>query len=211
MSHSNGNKLLVARVPKKTGSKRLKVENAKHNVPSESDTCYRTRRTIGLVEGVFLKADNFTLYESVLLDRPSLDTTICQRGFCCEVHLNRSLENSPASNYRAVVYNGCRYHGIATAKTNIRVCALTQCANNSLSSCGMADPSRTVFSDVKITATFPDYSKVMVMPSTLNSSLLPLEHWSFKEDAAAEGARVTIALTKPTDNLVVIGLYTRDY
>ncbi|XP_031828211.1 vanin-like protein 1 [Nomia melanderi] len=211
MSHSDGDKLLVARVPKKTGSRRLKVEDAKRNIPVNVDTCYRTRRVIGRVEGIFLKTDNFTMFESVLLDRPSLDGSICQGGFCCEFHLNRTLEDSPASKYRAVVYNGCRRYGESPMKSAIRLCALTQCASDSLSSCGTVSPSKTVFSDVKIAATFPDYSKAQVMPTTLGSSVLPLEHWSYEEEAATEGARVTVSLNKPTDNLATFGLFATDY
>lgn len=159
--------------------------------------------------------DNIQPFLSVSLNESSsIDETICHRGFCCNVRVHGTTLDPDAllNSYRAIVYNGCRLYGGMVA-ANIQVCALTQCSNDSVVSCGVVAESNVTFSDIRITATVDDCSstRMLAMPSVLNSSLLPFEHWIYNAYTSDAGTHFTLTLTEPTNNLATFGIYIRDF
>ncbi|XP_076220784.1 vanin-like protein 1 [Nomia melanderi] len=218
MSHQSGNRLLVSRVPKTTGSRKTRLEQTERNSAGWSDAldnCYETKSNGEAVQGIFVIRDNIRPFVSVSLNESSsIDETICHRGFCCNVRANVTKldPDAPLNNYRAVVYNGCRLYG-AEVEADIRACALTLCSNDSIASCGVVARSNVAFTGITITATVHDFSstRMLAMPSVLNSSLLPFEHWTYDAYTSDAGTNFTLTLTEPANDLATFGIYIRDF
>ncbi|XP_066587545.1 vanin-like protein 1 [Prorops nasuta] len=154
--------------------------------------------------------DDITVFETAAFNT-STTKKICHNGFCCDFTVDISHVD-PASNYRFVVFNGLRtYSNIIFAGT--RVCAVVQCANDTVASCGWSTKtSETTFKKIEISGTFDNYDEILVMPNTLTSpSLLPLNNFLFEEHKHEKHGHVTISKTEPVRNVLTFGLYCREY
>lgn len=207
----NGNpayRLLVSRVPKTSSGKPRTEDTHKDTSDATSRDFYRAQSTETMVDEISLLRDNITQYESLPLNG-SMNETICHRGFCCDFKGHATLVNS-SINYRAVVYNGIVFYG-REVKCGIRVCAMVQCSNNSIASCGVAKRSDIAFNDLRITTKLVDYQNLLTMPSLLNSMLLPLEQFTYTERMDKNTTTLTLALNKTSKDLVTFGFYVRDF
>lgn len=208
-SYTHGRKLLVSRVPKK--APREKKERKRRSL-EDRGKCYTTELWTPPFNGVLLKLDIFDQYESTIVDGPLFDKTLCHEGFCCNIQVNSTLNESPSSYYRALVYKGCRHYAETDSANGIRVCGLVQCSNSSLSSCGIVREDDVRFNSVKITATYDDdLSNSHLMPSILDTKLLPFDDFSYIEEKVNDVTRLTLAVDTPKDDLVAFAIYTRDY
>ncbi|XP_076286454.1 vanin-like protein 1 [Lasioglossum baleicum] len=211
LSYTNGRKMLVSRVPKKAPRQESK-EHRRQNSGDDRGTCYMTDLRTPPVHGVLLMLDIFDEYESAVVNGPLFNRTLCHAGFCCNIEVNSTLSQSPFNHYRAVVYKGCRHYDRTNSANGIRVCGLIQCSNSSLSSCGIVQEDDVRFNSVKITATYnDDLSNSQLMPSILDTKLLPFDDFSYVEEKADNITRLTLAVDTPKDDLVAFAIYTRDY
>ncbi|CAK9831252.1 Vanin-like protein 1 [Anthophora retusa] len=212
-SRNSDHGLLISRVPKK--SKLCGIEGESSN---DEGSCRRTavisheeKVERGTTDWINLLHDNLTSIESVRLgDNVSITDTLCHRKFCCNFHVRTRVNRSSSLNYRAVVYNGLRYYG-TEVEAGVRFCALILCSNDSLYSCGTVDQPNVTFTDLTITATLDDYSKVLAMPTVLSPSLLPFQGWIYAERVKGTRNHLTLSLTKSTNDLVTFGIYVRDF
>ncbi|XP_076280181.1 vanin-like protein 1 [Lasioglossum baleicum] len=215
ITEKSQSRLLVSRVPKKTPVAHPDVLSSPEKDPSSdkiADSCYRMNGTTDVVLGVRIMRDSIQSFETVPLNETSFNKTVCHRDFCCNFRGSKAADiNEASSIYRAVVFNGCRFYG-HTVEADIRVCALTQCSDESVASCGVVKPSKVTFKNIEITTTDRISTRVLALPSALNSSLLPFERWTYsKEWLTTENAtRYTITLKEPTSDISTFGIYIRD-
>lgn len=216
-SGDSQSRLLVARVPKKTPGSESPPKMEGNAIPSSDrvlENCYKMNTSAESVAGVYIMRDNLAQFETVPLKETTFNQTVCHGTFCCDFHAVKASDgNETSSIYRAVVYNGCRFYG-ASVQAGIRVCALTQCSNDSVASCGVVKPSSVTFNEIRITTTVRDPANILAYPSALNSSLLPFERWTYSEKQETSEnatARFTIALEKPTSDVSTFGIYMRDF
>ncbi|XP_054006551.1 vanin-like protein 1 [Hylaeus anthracinus] len=202
------NRLLVSRVPKKA-MKKPRTEYIRSD-PSKfpANDYYRADSRTKIVNGVALLHDNISAFESVPL-KGSMNQSLCHRGFCCNFNVTANLVDA-TTNYRAVIYNGIRFYG-REVKCGIRVCAVLQCSDNTLASCGSVVPSSSSFSNLEITTTLEDYTQFLAMPSTLHTSLYPFEQWTFDDHKDGNRKHLKLALNQVAYNITTFGIYIRDF
>lgn len=201
MSTNPKERLLISRVPKTP--RKIETRERRH-VTNQ----FYSKRNASNIDLIKLKHDHVTWFNSVLVNN-SMDKTICYGNFCCDF-LIRTDTIDPSTYYHAVVYDGIHvFEKILDA--GVRLCAVIQCSNQSLHSCISVDPSDTTFSTLKITARFNDYSKILVTPTVIDSSLIPFQHWSYDEQTRGEKTTVTIALEKEMKNVINFGIYSRNF
>ncbi|XP_078047835.1 vanin-like protein 1 [Augochlora pura] len=213
MTEHRQNRLLVAQVPKKspkTSPQKFTTLPEKGNLENSTESCYTLNMTGDIVNDVFIKRDNIVPFTNVILNEDSFRKTLCHNDFCCEFQGTKSDKSEVKSIYRAVVFNGCRHYG-RTEEADIRTCALIQCSNDSVASCGVIKQSDATFDHIHITTTINNYSKMLVIPTTLNSSLLPFTTWSMNKEVVENGTKFTIALNKQTRDVSTFGLYMRPF
>lgn len=212
MSSNPKNRLLISRLPKtprktKPISKWLKIENKMERKTIHEETFdFHDKPVTKNIDSILISHDNITWFNSVLLN-DSMTRNICYGDFCCDFVIRTKIVD-PSTYYRAVVYSGIRQFDVVV-DANVRHCAIIQCSNESLASCYSINTSETIFSTLSVTAKFDDYQDIQVLPSSLNSSLLPFEQWSFDEQTFEKQTKVIITLNKPTRNILTFGLYAR--
>ncbi|XP_076751476.1 vanin-like protein 1 [Xylocopa sonorina] len=235
MTRNPENRLLISRVPKRTRSEKNgkaecstivdKKEEGKVEMSFSGEQCavsptvtdgianafYDSERKGDGTDWIRLLHDNLTTFESLPVNF-SMDKSICQQNFCCHFHARTPLVSNPSSIvYHAVVYNGVRLYG-TEVEAGVRLCAVIQCANDSILSCNSISQSNITFTALSVTATFDDdYSNMLAMPSMLEPSLLPTGHWTYAKRADGKQTNLTVALNESTNDLVTFGIYTRDF
>ncbi|XP_006622731.1 vanin-like protein 1 [Apis dorsata] len=218
-------RLLISQVPKSTKSREIEERQIVQKLRKEKKENQRMKKYItryetfdfydkpkktNILNSIKLLHDNVTSFESVLFNS-SIIQSICYRNFCCDFEARiDTINNLSSIHYRAVVFNNVRLYG-KEVEAGVRLCALIQCSNDSIRSCGFIGQSNITFFPLSITARFNDYPKILVMPSILNSSLLPFEQWSYIEHTYGKQTNLTIVLNEPTKNLVTFGIYARDF
>nr|XP_033199193.1 vanin-like protein 1 [Bombus vancouverensis nearcticus]XP_033199194.1 vanin-like protein 1 [Bombus vancouverensis nearcticus]XP_033199195.1 vanin-like protein 1 [Bombus vancouverensis nearcticus] len=215
-------KLLISRVPKTIKSRRAEVkqksmnkekknqETAK-NIARHETLCDKSIKKEVTPEWIKLLRDNITSFESILFNNDSMTETVCHHNFCCDFKADvETITNSSSIYYRAIVYNGVRLYG-TQVEAGVRVCGLIQCLNESIHSCGFVSRSDTIFSALSVTARFNDYTKMLIMPSVLDASLIPFGQWSYVEHVRGNEMNLTMVLDEPINNLITFGIYARDF
>lgn len=155
---------------------------------------------------VHLLHDHIDRFTSQLIEKVT-DIRLCQNGFCCEFKVETSTVD-PRTKYRAVVFSGHRFYGM-DVRAAVHACGLIQCANESVSSCGSVMKSSTTFTKVEITGTIDNYKNILVFPTVLNSTMLPVTNWSYETHLHDNHAHVSFLLDVPTKDIVTLGLYGR--
>lgn len=156
---------------------------------------------------IFLKHENISTFVTSSLEG-NVNQTVCKNDFCCDFKID-GLKIDSSTKYRLIAFSGNRFYDTVEA-TGVRACGIIQCSNNSISSCGSVQESKTEFSSIEIAATFHDYQNTLIIPSTLRSDLLPLsENWTYHEHVHDDHVHVNIVLNGNTNNLVTFGLYSR--
>jgi len=172
--------------------------------------------TIIVNDKIFLLHDDTDSFETFPLEE-NITKNICQNNFCCDFRIEIA-KIDPSIKYRLMVFNGYRSIPNNLVNDNVAVssCSIIQCSNNSVSSCNSVQKSETVFNTIYITAKFDNPKINLIMPSTLNPNLFPLNNadWKFSVvDFFTENdpLHVTISLNNPIDNLVTFGIYSRPF
>lgn len=206
--------LLVAEVPKKMkkfSSSMMENHETKRAEPSHVHVHDELRKKREDTQKFDLKLlrDNLKIFETEPL-KGNVMKQLCQNNFCCNFTISVS-NMDPKVHYKMVVFNGIRsYVDIRHAAT--KVCAVIQCANDTIDSCGSVLSSSTTFDKINIYATFDESLNSVIMPNTLNSILLPFEDgWSYQEHAHETHKHVSMKSNKTLMDLVTFGIYCRDH
>lgn len=215
MPLATSNVLLVAEVPKKgnkmTSSKMQNQEMHEHDHVHVHlhDELRKKREDLRLSELKLLR-DNLILFEMETLKGNVTTKRLCQHEFCCDFTIRMSRMD-PKINYRAVVYNGVR-NFVNIRQAAIRACAVIQCSNDSVESCGSVASSETIFDGINISGKFDDSLNSLIMPNTLKTSMLPFKDgWTYDEHKHESHKHVSMTLNKTTTDLLTFGVYCRDY
>lgn len=206
--------VLIFEVPKikdRTGNNKIyhdysKDQEQKAYIPDEL-LKKQENNTITVNDKILLKRDNIQMFQTFSLEG-NITKNVCHNGFCCEFKVEIAKVD-PSTKYRLVVFNDIRLYAVVEAR--VRACGIIQCLNGSVSSCGSAQDSEMIFSNIEIAATFHDYKNNLIMPSTLNSDLLPLKNWTFNEHTHDDHVHVNMFLNNNTNNLATFGIYSRDF
>lgn len=215
MATNRTTKLLVAEVPKMP--KRNVTVKSEENVQSKSkdnehvhvhvhDELRRKREVIE--EPLKLLRDNISLYYSELL-KGNVTQNLCHNNHCCNFTIETGKLDKKVQ-YRLVVFNGIR--DIAEIRwVGVRLCAVVQCSNDTVESCGSVVDSETTFNAISISGKFDESKNSMIMPNTLNSTLMPLIDWSYEEYSHDDHKHVYIHSNASIRNPITFGIYCRDY
>lgn len=221
MSNIEHDEVLVFKVPKKKNKSGFNKDHHDHSkdhdrkvvpydtkVSSQQEESLRNENKFDntVTDTIFLSYDNISAFETISL-KENINKTVCQYGFCCDFKIE-VLTLDSSTKYRLVAFNGLRIYGIIEA--GVQACGIIQCLNDSISSCGSVQESKTVFSNIEIMATFYDYKNILIMPSTLRSNLLPFfENWTYDEHAHDDHVHVSMFSHNEINNLITFGIYSR--
>ncbi|XP_011165376.2 vanin-like protein 1 [Solenopsis invicta] len=202
--------LLIYEVPK--------ITRTSHHDPSEdqedANSKLRKKRendddTTTLEDKIFLLTNNFSYFKSIALEGNTTET-VCQNDFCCDFKVEVA-NIDPKTKYCLIVCSGS-HPFTPDVDGGARACGLTQCGTDVISSHFSANRSETVFSHIEIAATFHDYKNNLIMPSTLNSDILPLKNWVFNEHAHNDDLHVNMTIQNNNiNNLVTFGIMSRNF
>ncbi|KAK2583898.1 hypothetical protein KPH14_001169 [Odynerus spinipes] len=207
--------LLVEEVPKKvkrTVSSTMQTHEMKHTEHSHEHVHdeFRRKRENFQLSDLKLLRDNLEVFNTEPLKGNVSTKQLCHNNFCCDFTI-RVSKIDPKVHYRIVVFNGIRnYANVRSGAT--RVCAVVQCSNDTVESCGSIASSTTTFDEIGISGKFDDSLNSLIMPTTLSTTLLPLEDgWSYHEHAHDSHKHVSLNSNKTMSNLLTFGVYCRDY
>lgn len=213
MATNRTTKLLVAEVPKMP--KRNVTVKIEENIQAKSkdnehvhahDELRRKREVIE--EPLKLLRDNISLYHSELLEG-NVTKTLCHNNHCCNFTIETGKLDKKVQ-YRLIVFNGIR--NIADIRwVGVRLCAVVQCSNDTIESCGSVVNSETTFNAISISGKFDESKNSLIMPNTLNNLLMPLSNWTYEEYSHNDHKHVFIHSNKSITNPVTFGVYCRDY
>ncbi|XP_034941661.1 vanin-like protein 2 [Chelonus insularis] len=211
---SAGNELIICNVPKKNRNIDLIAideaairlhENRKNAQEIEHVHDELRKREISDIQ---LYHDDLSLFKSIPLNS-SLQHTLCDGNFCCDFDVDISYTDSN-SIYKLVAYDGIRTFIAERRTVGIQTCAVVQCANDSITSCGLRSNSQTTFNYIQINATFIDYADMIILPSSVDVDLLPLVNWTYKEYFDDNKVHITASLdSNPVKDLLTCGIYIR--
>ncbi|XP_014238419.1 vanin-like protein 3 [Trichogramma pretiosum] len=173
--------------------------------------------------------DYLDVYTTKLLEPEGTShiTTLCDRGLCCDFHLELSynksvLEANPGAaeyKYRLVAFNGTR--NFANASTGgIEVCALISCAGDRIADCGaIHDPNSTkivypMSFDSLIISRRANLSKSsFYMPNTMDfRTLEPMSgsrDFAYLPSGPKESSLLMMYLVQPRSDAMTFGIYGR--
>lgn len=179
------------------------------NVVSEHHTNNELDRRINL--------DNFDMKYAELGEFKS--QVIAEDGFIVKTLNHGEIECtfqvnltglSPPVTYHLLALDGILPCG-ELVEIGTRICAIVQCANDTIESCGHIQDSAATFNSIKITAMYIDNMRTVMMPNTLATNIFPLKNWSFNQYKQSEQVFTSISLTATTRNLVTFGLWGRNF
>ncbi|XP_064540644.1 vanin-like protein 2 [Drosophila montana] len=172
---------------------------------------------------------NVDIFSTRLLEAEFQNVTqrLCHGDFCCSFQLQRrptsisvsSTTTSYASyRYRLGVYLGNRTALILVDRSELAVCALFACLDEQLSSCGRIYPkhidvaNRFYFERIRIEGNFPAAARRLIMPSTLDGSMMPLSvaQFNWTESPPAKqllATQIQLELLLPKNDLLTFGIW----
>ncbi|KAL2729899.1 vanin-like protein 1 [Vespula maculifrons] len=202
-------KLLVAEVPKMKALslKSQEIPESKENEHAHIHDELRRKREV-VEESLKLLRDNVSLYQTEILNG-NATKTLCHNNHCCNFTIQMPNVD-PNVQYRIVVFNGIR--NLAKIRwIGARFCAVIQCSDNNIESCGSVVNSTATFDEIRISGKFEDSRNSLIMPNTLNKLLLPLQNWTYEEYVHGTHKHVSIYTNVTMTNPITFGIYSRDY
>ena len=122
-----------------------------------------------------------------------------------------------------VVFDSTRsFDGFATG--GVTVCGIVACTNENLNSCGERFNSETVFTPeivfhrIKITGQFEINEKILILPNSLDITILPFYPMEYKYEMSSEFnmeerivKNITYELLSPRSDLLTFAIYGRNF
>ncbi|EDV92302.1 vanin-like protein 2 [Drosophila grimshawi] len=148
--------------------------------------------------------------------------TLCHHDFCCTFDAQRRPIGSSADHvayrYRLGVYRGNDTTFILVDRSEQAVCAIFACLDEQLFSCGRIFPTGTsvantyYFDRIRIEGVFPGAPRRLIMPSTLDGVMMPLNvaQYNWTETPPAKelkDTRVQMELLSPKNDLLTFGIW----
>lgn len=133
-----------------------------------------------------LRDYNVDIFNTTLLEESftQVNEMLCHHNFCCSFNVERvkfadSVKHS-SYRYRLAAYRGSQTTFERIDSSNQSVCALIACTGSELYSCGHIFPESVLvgnkyyFSAITVTGSFVNSDRRVIMPSTVNSVMMPL-------------------------------------
>lgn len=216
-------KLLKARVPKRN-------HGAGYEMPAKVAPSFSpqlvTKRFTGLATYRDYNVDIFTT-QLLEADFTNVSQKLCHNSrFCCDFQLQRAPIGNSAEyatyRYRLAAYWGDETSVIRVDRTEQAVCAVFACLNEELLSCGRIFPAtRSVanshyFQHIRITGVFPAAPRRLIMPSTLDGVMMPLDvsqyNWTESPPAKLlQQTQVELELLEPKNDLLTFAIWANYY
>jgi hypothetical protein len=137
----------------------------------------------------------------------------CNNEFCCNLTFSIAEKDTLGFHYQLLVFDGKRTHKEGRYETEMQVCALVACADDSKLSCTSpfsesTYSTTTVFDHIKIEAKFKsDY----LWLNTLDSqTILPIERETFSF-VVDEDYNAVMEKVGETTSIHTFGIYSHDY
>ncbi|KAH8386647.1 hypothetical protein KR093_001706, partial [Drosophila rubida] len=167
---------------------------------------------------------NVDIFETQLLAADFVNATqrVCHADFCCDFEVLRRLIGSSADlaayRYRLGAYRGNETTLIRVDRSEQAVCAVFACTSDSLLSCGRLLPATAsvanqhYFERIRIAGVFPAAKRRLIMPSTLDGLMLPLDVAQYKWSESPpqqqlQNTLVSLELTTPKNDLLTFGIW----
>ncbi|XP_055619365.1 vanin-like protein 1 isoform X2 [Toxorhynchites rutilus septentrionalis] len=214
MSHTADIQLFVGKVPKIDATDEVVMRQpVNKNTPEE-------------MTSLNLKRDQIDGYETSSLPLTSNDEytkKLCQKDLCCEFTLNYTviLPTDPDAqyySYRLAVHDGNRtFDGHADGI--ITTCSVLACTGERLATCGIrfsnSSPVKNAvqFNSIAISGDFPGGKDVFLVPSNLDTSILPLEvtEFDYRHRLSDSHNYVQYNLTNPRSDLLTFAIWGRKF
>ncbi|KAL7743924.1 hypothetical protein ACLKA6_003146 [Drosophila palustris] len=213
-------KLLKARVPKKSH-----YSGNAYELPPKILPIFRPQLVTKRYTELATHRDyNVDIFQTQLLEMDFLNATqrLCHNEFCCDFQvLRRPIGSSgdyAAYRYRLAAYRGNETTFIRVDRSEQAICAIFACTTEHLLSCGRIFPAsqnvanKHYFEQIHISGVFPAAARRLIMPSTLDGVMLPLDvaQYSFVESTPAkelQDTRIQMQLTQPKNDLLTFGIW----
>ncbi|KAM7347153.1 vanin-like protein 1 [Cochliomyia hominivorax] len=158
-----------------------------------------------------LRDYNVDIFNTTLLEEYF---TIVDEFHVKRVKITESFRHS-SYRYRLAAYSGTRTTFQRIDSSNQSVCALIACTGEDLYTCGHIFPESVLvgnkyyFKTINITGDFGNSHRRLIMPSTVNSVILPLTVDSFEWQEKEENSTTTIqmSLLEPQLDLLTFGIW----
>ncbi|XP_061400809.1 vanin-like protein 2 [Musca vetustissima] len=212
-------KLLTAQVPKRNfqGTYQLPT-TVKPLFSPQLETPRFTKMSL-------LRDYNVDIFTTKLLDETfiSVNEQLCHNDFCCYFDIERKLvQDSPyheAYRYRLAAYSGDETTFQRVDNSNQSVCAVISCTGEELYTCGYIFPENVAvgnkyyFNRINVTGDFVKSDRSVIMPSTVNAVMMPLNVDSFDwlEVEGNQTIRIEMDLTSPQQDLLTFGIWANYY
>ncbi|XP_017055120.1 vanin-like protein 1 [Drosophila ficusphila] len=218
--------IYVAQVPKYSRSRSLQ-KRVRRSLPEVKS------RQAASTTSFYMKRDYLENYETELLQfegvSGTVNTTLCQGGFCCNFDLawrslGSAVENGSYYSYRMGTYDGWRNEQRVDANY-IRNCGLFACSGDSIDDCGTLlttedslQQPRVAFTRLAIRVSYPESREFLLFPSTVLDTLLPLEPSQFEmsqqvspENSHVYDVRIALKESQEVSNLLTFAVYGNYY
>ncbi|CAO1440239.1 unnamed protein product [Diamesa serratosioi] len=218
MSGISETKLYTSIVPKRTSSITSFDHSAVKHTPLE-------------MKDLYLKRDQLDRYTTVPLMTSSavgpnkITKNICNDGLCCDFDISYQYSINARNpdlyyRYRLAVYNNNRtFDGFADG--GVVACAIFACSTDDISSCAVRKDeteNTIIFTSIHITGTFPYDNQYFIIPSTLDTSIMPLSphQFTYMESTTftknkQDFRNITITSSGDFTNLLSFGIYGRNF
>ncbi|CAB3360106.1 Hypothetical predicted protein [Cloeon dipterum] len=202
--------LLVATVPTDTnGPSNNKQENGIIKGQGKS-------KGLRMNKNLLFTEDKLEDYTAVPLPKNSLDSSIeaCNNNFCCLLTFSINKMDIFNFHYQLMVFDGVRTHMEGRYETEMQVCALVACSDDTKAGCSKPPSdssysSVTEFNKISIQATFKSN---VTLPNTLNSqTLLPFQLSDYNFNVNQQNFFTVIERAEPIINIHTFGIYSHDY
>ncbi|XP_050330055.1 vanin-like protein 1 [Bactrocera neohumeralis] len=166
---------------------------------------------------------NVDIFKTQLLDAEftAVNATLCyDNQFCCHFEATRIPISSSrvyaAYRYRLAAYSGSQATVQRLETAALKVCAVFACTSAELHSCGRIFPAGVTvgnahyFSALNVRASFPQAARRLIMPSSVDGSMLPLpvHMYKWQEVERHNLTDVTIRLLTPKLDLLTFGIWS---
>ncbi|XP_018796950.1 PREDICTED: vanin-like protein 1 [Bactrocera latifrons] len=173
-----------------------------------------------------LRDYNVDIFKTQLLpaDFTTVNETLCYDGqFCCHFQAARVIVSNAntyaAYRYRLAVYSGSRATHQRVDPAALKVCAVIACTNADLYSCGRIFPAgvtvgnKYYFSALNVSASFPHAPRRLIMPSSVDGSIMPLpvHTYEWQEFESNNTTAISISLTYPKLDILTFGIWGNYY
>ncbi|XP_014091853.2 vanin-like protein 1 [Bactrocera oleae] len=173
-----------------------------------------------------LRDYNVDIFKTQLLpaDFTTVNETLCYDSqFCCHFQASRTIVSSvstyAAYRYRLAAYSGSRVTHQRVDPAALKVCAVIACTNANLYSCGHIFPAGVTvgntyyFSALNVSASFPHAPRRLIMPSSVDGSIMPLpvHTYEWQEFESNNTTAISISLTYPKLDILTFGIWGNYY